>query len=64
MEALFLKKILGSKLKFPEVFLNLRKSQSEPLLNTMDLRISIKYYRLKTSIKCLRFKNLRKIPWV
>jgi len=36
-------------------FLNLRKSLSEPLLNTMGFRTSIKYRG---------FQNLRKIPWV
>ena len=40
---------------FPKVFLNIRKSLSEPLLNTMGLRTSIKYYG---------FQNLYKIPWV
>jgi len=40
---------------FPRGFLNLRKSLSEPLLNTMGLRISVKYHV---------FQNLRKITWV
>jgi len=40
---------------FPRVFLNLRKSLSKLLLNTMGLRTSVKYHG---------FQNLRKIPWV
>jgi len=42
---------------FPEVFLNLRKSLSEPLLNTIGLRTSVKYHGLKTSIKYLGLKT-------
>jgi len=40
---------------FLGVFLNLWKSLSKLLLNTMGFKTSIKYYR---------FQNFRKIPWV
>jgi len=44
-----------SRVAIPRGFLNLRKSLSEPLLNTMGLRTSVKYHW---------FQNLCKIPWV
>ena len=40
---------------FSGVFLNLGKSLSEPLLNTISLRTFVKYHG---------FQNLCKIPWV